>query len=228
LIRPDIREKWVKAVVDWEFENGRRYPWRWIEDPYRILIAEVLLKRTTSTAASRAYTAFLERFPDVFSLYQAKVEDIEPLLRDIGLYRQRAHQIRAMAEYIVKEYSGELPPEYQKLIKVPGIGDYTASAVLVFAYGIPRPVVDSNVERVIARAFLTDKKGVKTIAEALLPRSAGNDTLRAYSYGLIDLGASTCHYKYPKCNSCPVSDLCRTFMSEREEPVGSVGSAPRG
>lgn len=213
MLNPDLKKKWAEFVVHWELTNGRHYPWRWTDDPYRVLIAEVLLKRTTSTAASRLYNEFLKRYPDVFSLSRAHTKDLKDLLKDIGLHRQRARQLKAMSEYIVEVYGGEIPPDYQKLLKIPGVGDYTASAILVFGYGIPKAVVDSNVERTITRAFLVDKKCVKRLAEELTPKEAKEKFLKAYTYGLIDLGGLVCHYRYPKCKSCPLKEICQTHRS---------------
>lgn len=208
-----LKKRWVNAVVCWELENGREYPWRWITDPYKVLIAEVLLKRTTSTAASRLYGLFLEKYPDIFSLSKARVEELEEILRGIGLYRQRAKQLKTMATYIVEVYKGRIPANYQQLLKIPGVGDYTASAVLVFGYGIPRAVIDSNVERVIMRAFSVDKKSVRQLADELTPKNVDEKTLKAYTYGMIDLGALVCHYRRPRCELCPVKSLCKSLMT---------------
>ena len=206
----EIKSKWGKKIIQWEEENGKDFSWRKHRSPYRVLVSELLLKRTTSTAAARTYNVFLSSYPDVIQLSKKHNKHLLVILKDIGLYRQRSIQIKKMAEYLVNEYGGKIPDDYSELIRVPGIGEYTASAVLVFGYGRPKAVVDSNVERVIGRAFGVKGKTLKEIAETLIPKKNAD----IYNYGMIDIGSKICHYKYIKCEKCPVNNYC-SFMNKK-------------
>lgn len=203
-IENEIKQKWSKKVKNWEKKNGRVFSWRVDRTPYKVLVSELLLKRTTSTAASRIYNNFLSFYPDIIHLAEATYNDLEDIFRDIGLYKQRSLQVKKMAEYMVQKFNGNIPDTYLELVEVPGIGDYIASAVLVFGYGKPKAVVDSNVERVIGRAFNAKGKTLKEIAEALIPKIKAD----VYNYGLLDIGSKVCHYRFIKCEKCPVNNYC--------------------
>ncbi len=203
--------RWQGAVVSWEEEHGRDFPWRHDRTPYRVLVAEVLLKRTTSTAAARKYAEFLERWPDPRALAAARLPDLVEFFRGIGLYNQRAKLAKEMAKVLVAEFGGEVPCDLGALLRVPGVGRYTADAVLSFGCGIPRAVVDSNVERVLRRAFGVEKKAeLYQLAQLLVPTEKHD----VYNYGMLDLGATVCSYRGPKCADCPVARLCMRASHE--------------
>lgn len=205
-----IKDKWVNSITTWEKLQVREFPWRVDRSPYNILISEILLKRTTSTAALRVYTEFLNTYPTIFKLSKAKYEELEEFLRPIGLYRQRAKHLKEISGYVVTNFNGEIPDKYDVLMKVPGIGDYTASAILSIANSIPKALIDSNVERVISRAFNVKGKELKVIAEILVPQTESD----IYNYGMVDLGALICHYRYPKHEECPVKKCCYLYKHE--------------
>ncbi|MBC7076807.1 MAG: hypothetical protein ABC596_09520 [Candidatus Methanosuratincola petrocarbonis] len=198
------------AVVGWERLEGRRFPWREGRTPYRVLVSELLLKRTTSTAAVRVFGEFVGRYPDIWSLAAADRGGLEAIFSKIGLQRQRAHAALAMARHIREVHGGRVPDDYRALLRVPGVGDYTASAVLSFGYGIPVATVDSNVVRVLGRVFRQSLGSratlgnVRKIAQSIVPRE-GHEL---YNYGMIDLGALVCRYGRPRCARCPVTHLC--------------------
>lgn len=204
------KDCFVTNLVKWEKENFRSFFWRENTTPYRVFISEVLLKRTTSKAADRVFNKFLELFPDIESLYKADIGIIEGILRPIGLYKQRAKGLKETAKVVVEEYGGEFPKEYASLLKIPHIGPYTAGAILSIGEGIPAPMVDSNVYRVISRAFedlLPEKPTQKTMIEIvreLLPEKEH----RYFNWGLIDLGALVCTYRGCNRDICPVKDFC--------------------
>lgn len=202
----NINGKWSLAITNWEKLNGRKFSWRENRTPYRVLIAEILLKRTTSTAAIKLYDEFLKKYPDINSLFHTSASDLSIILRPIGLYNQRSNQLKQIASYIINNFGGELPDNYKSLIKIPGVGEYTASSILCFCYGKNKAIIDSNVERILYRSFLVRGKEMRNIAEILIDKQEPE----VYNYGMLDLGAIICHYKYPKCPKCPVKDLCET------------------
>ena len=200
-----------RALLSWAVSNRREYPWR--EEglsPYRVLIAEVLLKRTTARAAARAYVPFIAKFPDLESLHLASNGDVEEGLVAIGLYRQRAQGLKAMAQYLLEQCGGRVPVDLASLIRVPHVGPYAARAVLSFGYRYAAAVVDSNVQRVLGRLFrrrlgptptLSD---VQALADAILP----NASHREFNWALLDLGATVCRYDSPRCAVCPLARFC--------------------
>ena len=197
--------------------NGREFSWRENRTPYRIMVAEVLLKRTTSTAAFRLYERFLQDYPDINSLNNASFDELKSILIPIGLYNQRAMQLKQIAEYVLKEFNGEFPKEYGLLLEIPGVGEYTASAIISFSYKKNKAIVDSNVERILNRVFNVKGKELKDIAEILVKNTDSD----IYNYGMLDLGASICHYSYPKCPMCPLNYYCDFYKKNMIKPLKS-------
>jgi A/G-specific adenine glycosylase len=208
----------VTELIKWEKENFRPFPWRKDTIPYRVFVSEVLLKRTTSKAADRVFEQFLELFPDIGALYKADTDLIEEVLKPIGLYKQRAKGLKETAKYIVEECGGEFPRGYTELLKVPHIGPYTAGAIQSIGTGTPAPMVDSNVHRVITRAFRdllperSSQKAVTAIVLELLPEKEHE----YFNWGLVDLGALVCTYRGCCRDTCPVKDFCNCYEKEKE------------
>jgi len=198
------------ALLAWGEKNIRDFPWRKERTPYRILVAEVILRRTTSTAALRVYEEFLKKWPDIKSLANANVDELEQLLVAVGYHKQRSRILVNIARFIDKEFGGNIPNDKKQLLKIPHVGPYTAGAILSLGYGIPAPMVDSNVQRILSRVFnnCLPKKGraraISMLVEALLPKKGHI----VFNLGLLDLGALICRYDRPRCKVCPLSDLC--------------------
>lgn len=212
------RTKFDENLLEWSSANFRNYPWR--EDrsgPYQVLIAEVLLKRTTATAAQRVYRPFLDTFPDFGALSLATEEQLTQVLAPIGLNRQRAHSVVGMARWICDQCSGVIPDSLEELLKIPGLGPYSARAILSFGFGIRTCIVDGNVARIINRFFRKTFKAEQTwlqcqdIAELLLP----DVDHERFNYALIDLGGAICKPSSPKCDVCPLSSECEYFAMKR-------------
>ncbi|WP_428287350.1 A/G-specific adenine glycosylase [Infirmifilum sp.] len=175
--------------------------------PYKVLIAELLLKRTTRQAVAREFPRFIERFPDFYAIHRAPIGEVEEALRHLGLYRQRARHLKQLAEIIIRRYGGRVPDRWEDLVDLPGIGVYIAGAVLSFGYGKRAPVLDSNVMRLLTR--LTGMRSRRhedylRVLWELVP----DEEHEYFNYGLIDLGALVCHYRQPRCGVCPLKDFC--------------------
>ena len=217
---PSIKKAFVQGLLDWSDQNLRDFPWRKWPDisPYQVLVAEVLLKRTTAEAARKAYPRFLERFPDVQSLYEAPHEDLVDSFRAVGLYNQRALATARLAAYLTDVHGGDIPRGLKDLIAVPGLGAYSARAILSLGYGIPNAIVDSNVVRVFTRAF----KGsigsrpalgvLQGLADDLLPGTEH----RLFNLTLLDFGSLVCRPKDPRCDVCPVVHICDSPYPDHE------------
>ncbi len=211
----------VRRLLQWGRQNSRQYPWRDpTTSPFQTLIAETLLKRTTSTAAARLYPTFIAHFPSFSAIAEAPAVYLEDSLRPIGLYKQRAAGLKRMAEHVQLTLGGELPREVESLEGIPHAGPYAARAVSSFAYGVKAAVVDSNVERIFKRVFrhsLPDRPRASTvqqIADALIPHRAH----RLFNYALLDLGATVCRYVRPRCCECPLAGLCDSAVPTATSP----------
>jgi len=201
----------VSGLLTWWCTARREYPWRRRGvTPYEVLLAEVLLKRTTARSAERAFPRFLEAWPDVKALLRATDDDLTRALSTVGLQRQRTKTLKDVAWYISLHEGGRIPDTLEGLSRIPHIGPYTARAVLSFAYDIPVAVVDSNVVRVIGRLFSGVLAGrpaqntVQAVADMLIPK----ESHREFNYAVLDFGALVCRYTNPRCSVCPVKGQC--------------------
>ena len=210
------------SLLRWYRRHGRALPWRATRDPYRILLSETMLQQTQVQRALAAYPRFLRRFPSLRSLARAPLRDVLIAWRGMG-YNNRAVRLHALARH-VRANGGRLPRTVPELQALPGIGRYTAHAVLAFAFGHHLPVVDVNVRRVLSRLFWTmpspsalqPEAAVWEHAAALLPRKRAYD----WNQALMDLGALVCTARRPRCTECPVAALCRSRPHmDRAAPV---------
>ena len=207
-------------VLQWGGQNFSDFPWRLSRSPYEILIAELLLKRTTATAAARVYEAFLVRFPSLQDVASAPDEDMVRALSSVGLQHQRARSMKHLASWLLSKHEGNIPGDLKSLLEVPGLGEYSATAILSFGHGVPAAVLDTNVERILLRVFgntLPPRPSLnllREVAQRLLPREGH----REYNYGLLDLGRQICKYVGPKCGECPLASDCDFYnMRSRTE-----------
>ena len=190
-------------------------------------MAEFLLKRTTATAASRVYDNFLARFPRLQEIASTSDEELVECLSGVGLQRQRARALKDLAIWLLTTHDGDVPCDFESLLEVPGLGDYSAAAILSFGYGTPIAVLDANVERIIIRVFgnsfhsRPSKAMLNETAQRLLPP----DNHMEYNYGLLDLGRLVCRYADPKCGLCPLNSVCDFFedasVDAAEKPLRS-------
>jgi A/G-specific adenine glycosylase len=208
-----------EALVGWFSENGRDYPWRRTRVAYEILISEVMLQQTqiATVLGGGFYTRFLEVFPDVRTLAVAEDERLLKAWEGLGYYR-RVRMLRETARAVIAEHGGEFPQELVDLMKLPGVGRYTAGALRGFAFDLPSAVVDGNVARVLSRVMdfseaVDAPAGMKRMwewAEIL----ADPERPRIYNSALMELGQRICRPGVPDCLSCPVAEFCKTREPE--------------
>jgi A/G-specific adenine glycosylase len=200
-----------KQLIDWYAAHRRDLPWRNIHDPYRIWISEIILQQTRVAQGLDYYRRFIERFPDVRTLAAAEEQEVLKYWQGLGYY-SRARNLHAAARTIAEEYGGEFPREHAQVLKLKGIGDYTAAAIVSFAWNQPYPVVDGNVFRVLSRLFAVDEpidtgKGKKLFtslaAELMPPDEAG-----VFNQAIMEFGALQCVPSSPACALCPLADSC--------------------
>jgi A/G-specific adenine glycosylase len=207
-------------LLDWYADHRRDLPWRRTRDPYQIWVAEVMLQQTQVATVIPYYERFLARFPTVEALAAAPLDDVLKLWEGLGYYA-RARNLHAAARRVVAEFDGRLPDTRDELQSLPGIGRYTAGAILSIAYNQDLPAPDGNVRRVLSRLFAIEadlsrgagRRRVWHLAAELLPPGRAG----AFNQALMDLGATICTPSTPRCDSCPVEELCQAHAQGREE-----------
>ncbi len=209
------------AVLAWGLPQLRDLPWRRVRDPWQILVAEVMLQQTQVRRVIPKWEWFVDTYPDAGAWADASLGDVLRAWQGLG-YPRRARNLKAAAEVVVADHGGELPDDLDALLTLPGIGPYTARAVLAFAFERDVAVVDTNIARVLARTAgerLTPKRA-QAAADELVPAEEG----WAWNQVFMDLGALVCRPE-PRCDDCPVSAACSWFVSGCAEPDPAVGSA---
>jgi A/G-specific adenine glycosylase len=215
----------ARRLLAWYDLKRRDLPWRArpgvAPDPYRVWLSEVMLQQTTARAAAPYFRAFLRRWPSVAALAKAKIEAVLHAWQGLGYYA-RARNLLRTARLIVAEFGGRFPPAEADLLKLPGVGPYTAAAIAAIAFGARTAAVDANGERVLARLFAIKtplpkaRPKLRTIGLALAPLLRAGDFWQA----VMDLGASICKAS-PRCELCPLRDLCQAHR------LGLTAGLPR-
>jgi len=211
----NIRE----SLLSFGRSRSRNFPWRSSRDPYRVLVAEVLLHRTRAEQVVPLYEAFLKRFPDPEELATAELGEVHHVLRSAGL-RWRVDALHAMGRELLARFGGQVPSEREALESLPGVSQYIASAVRCFAFGRAEALLDTNTVRIAGRLFgvpLTDGSRRSKAMRELLRSILDTEHPRDFNFALIDFGALVCRSRDPRCASCPISEYCtfgRRLLSE--------------
>ena len=210
LLDSELLDAVRERIIKWFSNDGRDFPWRSTQNPYHILIAEMLLRRTTASAVARIYDDFLTRFDTPQKLKQARISTIERMVSTLGLQSVRAKHIHETALILVRDYNGEVPPDSAVLESFPGVGQYAAAAVSNFAFGNAEPMVDGNVLHLMNRIFELGfaQSSDKRIWQ-FMQRFGGEKQDKRLYWGIIDLVALVCLRRNPRCQKCPLSQNCR-------------------
>ncbi len=200
-----------KLLIDWYLQNKRTLPWRNTTNPYEIWLSEIILQQTRVAQGKPYYEAFVFNFPTVYDLAIASEERVLKLWQGLGYY-SRARNLHATAKHIVAELNGVFPKSYLELLKLKGVGEYTAAAIASFAYNEPVAVVDGNVFRVLSRVFgvFSDisepktKKEFQQLAQELLPLTNAS----TFNQAIMEFGALQCVPKSPNCSNCIFNHKC--------------------
>ena len=235
---PDRRTilKFQKRLLTWYAKHGRDLPWRRTRNPYRVLVSEVMLQQTQVDRVIPKYREFLRRYPTLERLAGADAGDVRRLWYPLG-YNARPYRLHQIARETMASYGGRLPDRAEDLRRLPGVGRYTAGAVLAFAYGRDVAVLDTNVRRVLTRVFVGGGRAAPAggarvprtngdrvfweLAAALVPRGRGYD----FNQALMDFGATWCTPRSPRCRPCPMRRSCATYRAERRGREGADGRA---
>ena len=209
----------VKYLLTWFAQHKRPLPWRQDRDPYKIWLSEVILQQTRVAQGQPYYQRFITTYPTVYDLAAASEQDVLHLWQGLGYY-SRARNLHKCSRYIVEKLGGIFPKEYKDLIKLPGIGPYTAAAIASIAFNQPIAVVDGNVYRVLARLFgLEDdiaspsgQKVFRQLAATLVPQHKPG----TYNEALMEFGALHCTPQQPKCSTCPFQKSCIAYLTHKQ------------
>ena len=211
------------AVLEWSEVARRDLPWRRTRDPWAVLVSELMLQQTQVARVVPRYRAFLSRFPTPAACAAAPVGDVLRAWAGLG-YNRRALNLHAAATAIVERHGGQLPAELDALRALPGVGDYTARAVLVFAFERHHGVVETNSARVLARAVAGARlstREAQSLADALVPGGRSWE----WNQAMLDLGATLCTKREPRCEQCPVAFVCAWRQGRTAGVDPAVGSA---
>jgi A/G-specific adenine glycosylase len=206
---PDFRRR----LLRWFRQHGRDLPWRRTRDPYRVIVSEFMLQQTQVSRVESYYSRFLARYPTIEALAAAPPSMVRESWAGLGYYR-RAANLHQLAQLVVRDHGGVIPANPADLRKLPGVGRYTAGAVCSFAYEHSEAAVDTNVARVIRRAFHPRARSegigarVWETAARIVPRRG--KTAWAFNQGIMELGALICTARVARCGECPVRSACRT------------------
>jgi A/G-specific adenine glycosylase len=209
-----------RALLPWYRRNARALPWRESRDAYRVWVSEIMLQQTQVATVQGYYERFMTRFPTVRALARAPLDRVLAAWSGLGYYR-RARHLHEAAGIVVREHAGRVPSEPRTFAALPGVGRYTVGAVLSIGFGAPLPVLDGNVARVLARLAAEpwsirrapDARALWALAERLLDRRSPGD----WNQAVMELGATVCTPRAPRCGACPVRRFCRAAASGRQE-----------
>lgn len=229
---PLLKES-VEPVVAWYRKHRRDLPWREHPDAYRVWVSEIMLQQTRVEAVKPYYERFLEAFPNVAALAEAEEDKLLKMWEGLGYYN-RVRNMQKAAQQVMTEHNGRFPQSYDEILKLSGIGHYTAGAISSFAYGIAKPAVDGNVLRVVSRLLASDadimKASTRAQMERLIEEVIPIDAAADFNQGLIEIGAIVCVPNgEPKCEICPVAHLCKAKAQniQMELPVKTKAKARR-
>jgi A/G-specific adenine glycosylase len=204
-------------LAAWFLDHQRPLPWRRGYDPYRVWISEIMLQQTQVDAVLPYFARFMGAFPSLEALASAKEQQVLGLWSGLGYY-SRARNLLAAARVVARDHAGELPGDYDALRDLPGIGRYTAGAILSIAFNKPYPIVDGNVRRVLSRVHGWPEAPAERLWEAAAALVLRAEP-RLVNQGLMELGATVCSFRAPRCLSCPIQTDCSAFKTGRQAEI---------
>jgi A/G-specific adenine glycosylase len=218
-----------KAILAWYADHGRRLAFRETADPYAILVSEAMAQQTQAARAADHWMRFLRRFPTVIDLAAASPADVQRAWQGLG-YNRRALALWRAARVIEAEHGGRVPDTAEQLERLPGVGPYTARAVAAIAFGRQVGAVDVNIRRVIGRTIAGGAEALATgTLQAVADASVPPGTSRDWTYALMDVGATVCRPRAPRCEACPVRQWCRYAgqAGAATDGAGTTARSPR-
>jgi A/G-specific adenine glycosylase len=210
---PRDRQRFRRQLLIWYRTHGRDLPWRRTADPYHILVSEIMLQQTQVDRVLPKYAEWLQKYPSFQALADAPIDEVTRTWYPLG-YNIRPRRLHSIAREAIERYGGQLPSDEQTLLSFKGIGAYTAGAIRSFAFRERAAILDTNVARVLSRVFLAGadvrahatRRHLWAISAALVPHRHAFD----FNQAIMDLGATVCSARQPRCSACPLKSMCRT------------------
>jgi len=226
-VKNKIAKKFQIFILNWYTSNGRCLPWRNINEPFKILVAEFLLQKTDVEKVIPIYKEFIYHWSSLQSLSKARISSISKVIQPLGL-KYKASRLKSAANVIVEKFGGKIPEADDKLLELPGVGQYIASAVECFAFNKPKAVLDTNVIRIFNRVFEIkseknrprDDPRFWSFAQTLVPANNAKE----YNWGLIDYGALVCKSKEPLCGECVLHNMCIFYKKMKFDTKKHMGN----
>ncbi len=220
------RTTFRRRLLKWFDANQRDLPWRKNRTPYRIWVSEIMLQQTQVATVIDYYNRFMKQFPTVKKLAAADQSEVLKLWEGLGYYR-RARQLHAAAQFVVEQHGGRFPTDFESVLALPGIGRYTAGAILSISLDQKLPILEGNTIRVFARLLAmkddprssANQKVLWQFSESVLPRQRCGD----FNQALMELGSEICTPTKPACDQCPISNYCPTFVRGLQEQIPASG-----
>jgi len=225
-LAPPRRRAFQRRLLAWYLRHQRALPWRRTRNPYHILVSEVMLQQTQVPRVIPKYREWLRRYPSVEALARAGAQEVREVWYPLG-YNVRPLRLRAIARAALRRHGGRIPKTRDELLALKGIGPYTAGAVLSFAFRQDAAILDTNVRRVLRRVFVVgaerpSERALWDLSAALLPPGRAYD----FNQGLMDLGATVCTARRPRCGRCPLARLCASYPMEGAAEEAGAPRAP--
>lgn len=208
-------------LLKWGKENFRNFNWRKDLTPYKVLISELMLQRTTATQVEVVFPSFIKKYPNTKKLSLSDTEKLTEIIKPLGLYQRRVKVFQTITKQIEEDYNSNIPKEYDDLMGLFGVGIYIANAILCFSFNKKVPIVDTNIIRIFQRFFnfKSDKKDIKSdkkiweFAKRLMPEI----NYQLYNYSLLDFGSLVCKSKKPECDKCGIHKKCYFYNLKEED-----------
>jgi A/G-specific adenine glycosylase len=202
-----------KRLLSWWKSNKINYPWRFFNDPFSILVGEILLRKTNAEKVQKLILLTLNELNSFEKILEMKSNFLKSLLKPYGLQKNKAQELKALSNYLINKHGGHIPDKYSEMIQLPGVGPYIANAVLGIGFGQRRPIIDTNVIRIYERYFRfiskkkrpRDDKNIWKFAEEILPKKR----FKEFNYALLDFGKKVCKANKPLCSTCPLKTRCK-------------------
>ena len=210
----------VKNIIEWYRKYGdHNLPWRRTKNPWEVLVGAIMLRKTTTKQVLKVYPAFISKFRTPKDVYLASNFELRKILTPLGIEHQRTMLLKHLARTLVEKFEGKVPKNKHELMKLPGVKQYVASEVLCIAYGVPEPLLDRNMIRVLERVFGKRAKRRRPhldpdlwhYAKRLVPRVP--ELAKEYNWGILDFARKICKARNPKCSICPMRSFC-TFVNK--------------
>lgn len=214
----------VRKIIEWYELNGRKHlPWRNASDAWEVLIAGMLLRKTTSGQVERIFSKFVKKYPTPLALSNAPIAEVRNIISSLGMANVRTKQLIKIADQLHNNKDGIIPTNFEELTELYGVGNYIASEIFLIAYDIPKALLDTNMIRVLNRVFSVEPSRKRAHTDPKLWKFANSivpyDPLEArkYNFGVLDFASSVCKARNPSCDSCIISNLCDHINSRTNE-----------